>query len=74
MYGIEHAGNQLSEKEEGWLKLVDRSIFHDACEPWIDSLANVDVSELRNDARSYALKKLDWNITVDVMEQLLVKN
>jgi len=74
VYGIEHAGNQLSEKEEGWLKLVDRSIFHDACEPWIDSLANVDVSELRNDARSYALKKLDWNITVDVMEQLLVKN
>tara|TARA_B100000242_G_scaffold249197_1_gene190441 strand:- start:825 stop:1919 length:1095 start_codon:yes stop_codon:yes gene_type:complete len=74
VYGIEHAGNQLSEQEEGWMKLVDRSIFHDACEPWIDSLANVDVSQLRNDARSYALKKLNWNITVDAMEQLLVKD
>lgn len=74
VYGIEHGGNQLSEQKEGWMKLVDRSIFHDACEPWIDSLANVDVSQLRNDARSYALKKLNWNITVDAMERLLVKD
>jgi len=74
VYGIEHAGNRLSKQGEDWMKLVDRSIFHEACEPWINSLANLDISQLKSSARSYAVNQLNWSITVDIMEQLLVKN
>jgi glycosyltransferase involved in cell wall biosynthesis len=73
VYGIEHAGNRLSIHGEDWMKLVDRSLFHEACEPWIDSLANLDISQLKSSARSYALNQLNWSGTVDVMEQLLTK-
>jgi glycosyltransferase involved in cell wall biosynthesis len=73
VYGIEHAGNRLSIPGEDWMKLVDRSLFHEACEPWIDSLANLDISQLKSSARSYALNQLNWSGTVDVMEQLLTK-
>ena len=55
------------------MKLVDRSLFHEACEPWIDSLAKLDISQLKSSARSYALNQLNWSGTVDVMEQLLTK-
>lgn len=74
VYGVKHTGNELSENQEHWIKLVDRSIFHDACEPWIDSLVNLDISQLKNDARNYALKKLNWDNTVDIMEKQLLND
>ena len=72
VYGIEHAGNQLSTHPGEWMKLVNRSIFHDACGPWIDSLSASNVAELKQEARSFALMKLKWSNTVDVLERSLL--
>ena len=74
VYGIAHAGNQLPGRQEQWIKLVERPVFHDACGPWINSLSDVDVSQLKNNARRYAVDELNWSNTVNVMEQLLLKN
>lgn len=74
VYGIQHAGNQLSTGGGEWMKLVDRSIFHDACGPWLDSLSAGSVDELKHEARSFALMELKWSNTVDVLERSLLRN
>ena len=72
VYGIKHTGNQFSEDAEDWMKLVDRDMFHDACEPWIESLMKTNITEMKHDVRTYALENLDWRITIDAMEKILI--
>ena len=70
--GIDHAGHRVKEERQpDWIKLVKQESFHEVGIQWLKSLDNEDLIKLSKRARNYAQKSMNWETSLDVLEDAI---